>query len=113
MKQSDVCGPELLRVYALQSLDGLGFQSDDAALVRAAGSLIQYLGEIRPAGVTHLKPVRIQRPGGLRRGGREITNRIGSAGGQAMAGCDLPPTWIHPIASNMDPLGTRNRRPVP
>ncbi|MDE3004757.1 MAG: DNA mismatch repair protein MutS, partial [Gemmatimonadota bacterium] len=61
--EEDVCGPELLRVYALQSLDGLGFQSDDTALVRAAGSLIQYLGEIRPAGVTHLQPVRIQRPG--------------------------------------------------
>lgn len=63
MFEEDVCGPELLRVFALQSLDGLGFQSDDAGLVRAAGSLIQYLGEIRPAGVTHLKPVRIQRPG--------------------------------------------------
>jgi DNA mismatch repair protein MutS len=63
MFEEDVCGPELLRVFALQSLDGLGFQSDDTALVRVAGSLIQYLGEIRPAGVTHLKPVRIQRPG--------------------------------------------------
>ncbi len=63
MFEADVCGPELLRVYGLQSLDGLGFQSDDVALVRATGSLIQYLGEIRPAGVTHLKPVRIQRPG--------------------------------------------------
>lgn len=63
MFEEDVCGPELLRVFALQSLDGLGFQSDDSGLVRAAGSLIQYLAEIRPAGVTHLKPVRIQRPG--------------------------------------------------
>ncbi|MGB1656143.1 MAG: DNA mismatch repair protein MutS [Longimicrobiales bacterium] len=63
MFEEDVCGPELLRVFALQSLDGLGFQSDDTRLVRAAGSLIQYLAEIRPAGVTHLKPVRIQRPG--------------------------------------------------
>lgn len=63
MFEEDVCGPELLRVFALQSLDGLGFQSDDTGLVRAAGSLIQYLAEIRPAGVTHLKPVRIQRPG--------------------------------------------------
>lgn len=63
MFEEDVCGPELLRVYALQSLDGLGFQSSDSALVRAAGSLIQYLGEIRPAGVTHLKPVSIRRPG--------------------------------------------------
>ena len=63
MFEEDVCGPELLRVFALQSLDGLGFQSDDGALVCAAGSLIQYLGEIRPFGVTHLQPVRIQRPG--------------------------------------------------
>ncbi len=63
MFEEDVCTSELLRVYGLQALDGLGFQSGDAELVRATGSLIQYLGEIRPSGVTHLKPVRVLRPG--------------------------------------------------
>ena len=63
MFESDLSADELLRVYGLQSLDGFGFQANDTVLVRAAGSLIRYLGEIRPAGVSHLKPVRIRRPG--------------------------------------------------
>ena len=63
MFEADICADELLRVYGLQSLDGFGFQVTDTVLVRAAGALIQYLGEVRPAGVTHLKPVRIRRPG--------------------------------------------------
>ena len=63
MFELDVASDALLRVYSVQSLDGFGFQSEDTALVRAAGALIQYLKEIRPGGVTHLKPVRIRRPG--------------------------------------------------
>ncbi|MDX1492962.1 MAG: DNA mismatch repair protein MutS [Longimicrobiales bacterium] len=63
MFEEDVATDELLRVYSVQSLDGFGFQSEDGLLVRAAGGLIQYLGEIRPSGVTHLKPVSIRRPG--------------------------------------------------
>jgi len=59
----DGCEAELLRVYAIQSLDGFGFQSGDRALVSAVGALIQYLKEIRPAGVTHLRPVSVLRPG--------------------------------------------------
>ena len=65
MFEEDVATPELLRTYAVQSLDGFGFQAADGALVRAAGSLVQYLAEIRPAGVTHLKPVRVRRPGSV------------------------------------------------
>ena len=57
------CEAALLGAYGLHSLDGLGFQTDDAAIVSATGSLIQYLKEIRPAGVTHLRPVSIERPG--------------------------------------------------
>lgn len=63
MFEEDVCAAELLRVYGLQSLDGLGFQSQDGILIRAAGALVQYLKEVRPSGVTHLRPVRIRRPG--------------------------------------------------
>jgi DNA mismatch repair protein MutS len=59
----DGCEAELLRVYAVQSLDGFGFQAGDGALVAAVGALIQYLKEIRPGGVTHLRPVSIRRPG--------------------------------------------------
>jgi DNA mismatch repair protein MutS len=63
MFERDVATPELLGAYEVQSLDGFGFQSGDDALVCAAGALVQYLAEIRPAGVSHLKPVRILRPG--------------------------------------------------
>lgn len=63
MFEEDVATEELLRVYSVQSLDGFGFQSDDGLLVRAAGALVQYLGEIRPSGVTHLQAVNVQRPG--------------------------------------------------
>ena len=65
MFEADVCEEELLRAYGVRALDGFGFQPDDAPLVRAAGALIQYLKEIRPGGVTHLRPPRIERPGRL------------------------------------------------
>lgn len=63
MFELDISEDALLRAYSLQALDGLGVQASDTALVRAAGSLVQYLSEIRPAGVTHLKPLRLRRPG--------------------------------------------------
>jgi DNA mismatch repair protein MutS len=63
--EADVCEDELRRAYGVQSLEGLGFQSDDEPLARAAGALVQYVKEIRPSGVTHLRPVRIERPGRL------------------------------------------------
>jgi DNA mismatch repair protein MutS len=54
---------ELTRRYGVLSLDGLGFQSDDDALVGAAGALVQYVAEIQPSGARHLQPPRIRRPG--------------------------------------------------
>ncbi|MEJ2203558.1 MAG: DNA mismatch repair protein MutS [Gemmatimonadota bacterium] len=65
MFEEDVCARELCRVYGVQSLEGFGFQSGDGSLTRATGSLVQYLSEIRPAGVGHLRPVRIRRPGSV------------------------------------------------
>ncbi len=61
----DVCVDALTEAYGVRSLDGFGFQGGDEALARAAGSLVQYLREIRPGGVGHLRPVRIQRRGAL------------------------------------------------
>ncbi len=63
MFDPDTCRDALLRSYGVQSLEGLGFQVTDELLVRGAGALVQYLREIRPAGVRHLRPVRIERPG--------------------------------------------------
>ncbi len=58
-----IAGDEILRRYGIASLDAFGFQSGDGLLVRAAGALVQYLKEIRPGGVEHLRPPRIRRPG--------------------------------------------------
>ena len=63
MFEEDVCREELLRVYEVHSLDGLDFQPGDGCLIRATGGLAQYLREIRPSGLDHLRPVRIERPG--------------------------------------------------
>jgi DNA mismatch repair protein MutS len=56
---------EVERRYAVQGLEGFGFQSDDALLIRATGALLAYVGEIRPAGVDHLQPPRLLRRGGV------------------------------------------------
>src|SRR5688572_496311 len=51
--------------YGVRSLDGFGFQSDDGALVSAAGALVAYVQEIRPGGAAHLRAPRILRPGSV------------------------------------------------
>jgi DNA mismatch repair protein MutS len=63
MFEADVCADALRRAYGVRSLDGFGFEASDRPLIRAAGALVQYLAEIRPSGVGHLRPVRIVRPG--------------------------------------------------
>jgi DNA mismatch repair protein MutS len=54
---------ELERRHGVRSLDGFGFRDGDELLIRAAGALVAYVHEIRPAGVGHLQPPRIRRPG--------------------------------------------------
>jgi DNA mismatch repair protein MutS len=63
MFDADLSTDALLSFFGVHSLDGFGFQSEDQSLVRVSGALVQYLKEIRPAGVSHLKPPRIRRPG--------------------------------------------------
>jgi len=63
MFEADVCGDALRRAYGIRSLAGFGFEGSDRPLIRAAGAIVQYLAEIRPSGVGHLRPVRIVRPG--------------------------------------------------
>jgi DNA mismatch repair protein MutS len=60
-----VAGDALTEAYGVRSLDGFGFQAGDEALIAAAGALVHYLREIRPSGVGHLRPVRIQRRGSV------------------------------------------------
>jgi DNA mismatch repair protein MutS len=59
----DVASEELERHYAVQGLAGFGFEASDDAMVRAAGALVAYVHEIRPGGVDHLRPPRIERSG--------------------------------------------------
>ncbi|HSM03125.1 MAG TPA: DNA mismatch repair protein MutS [Longimicrobiales bacterium] len=60
---AELAREELERRYRVRSLEGFGFEADDDLLVRAAGALVGYVQEIRPAGVEHLQAPRILRPG--------------------------------------------------
>ncbi|MDT8368239.1 MAG: DNA mismatch repair protein MutS [Longimicrobiales bacterium] len=59
----DAATEEIERRYGVQGLHGFGFEAEDALLVRASGALIAYMHEIRPAGIEHLRPPRIERDG--------------------------------------------------
>jgi len=59
----DVATEELERRFGVKGLDGFGFGAGDAPLARAAGALVAYIREIRPTGVDHLRPPRIERAG--------------------------------------------------
>jgi DNA mismatch repair protein MutS len=54
----------LRRTFDVKTVEGFGFQAEgDEPLIRAAGALVGYLDEVRPAGVDHLRPPRIERRG--------------------------------------------------
>jgi DNA mismatch repair protein MutS len=59
----DVSTEELERRYGVTGLDGFGFEAGDEGLIRAAGALVAYVQEIRPTGIDHLLPPRIERAG--------------------------------------------------
>ncbi|MGQ0703166.1 MAG: DNA mismatch repair protein MutS [Gemmatimonadales bacterium] len=51
---ADLAGEELARRFQLASLDGLGLGEADRPAVGAAGALLRYLGDLKPAGLPHL-----------------------------------------------------------
>jgi len=53
----------LLRHYRIQSLDGLGILPEDVSLIQAMGALLQYLSDVQPLGVRHLRHPRLLRSG--------------------------------------------------
>ena len=55
---------ELIRQYAVASLDGFGIEATDAMAIGAAGALFRYLRELQPAGLPQLGRPIIERPGG-------------------------------------------------
>ena len=54
---------ELKRRYRVLSLDGFGFQPDDAPLIAALGALVAYVAEVQPAAIDALRAPRIERHG--------------------------------------------------
>jgi len=54
---------DLIRTYALASLDGLGIAKDDAPALGAAGALLRYARELKPGGLPHLAHPTIVRRG--------------------------------------------------
>ena len=56
---------DLLRLYGIASLDGLGVSPDDRPAIGAAGALLRYARELKPGGLPHLAHPTIVRRGDL------------------------------------------------
>jgi DNA mismatch repair protein MutS len=54
---------DLLRLYGIASLDGLGVSADDRPAIGAAGALLRYARELKPGGLPHLAHPTIVRRG--------------------------------------------------
>ena len=54
---------DLARAFRLASLDGLGVEPGDRPALGAAGALLRYARELKPAGLPHLARPRLLRPG--------------------------------------------------
>jgi len=99
---------ELLRRYGVGTLEGFGFQDGDEVLVRAAGALLAYVGEIQPSGIDHLRPPEIHRPGStmlldeMTRRNLELVAplRTGEEGG----------TLLEVVDETVTPMGARRMR---
>jgi DNA mismatch repair protein MutS len=60
----DIARETLERHYDVAGLGGFGLdREDEPHLVSAAGALVAYLEEVRPSGVDHLQPPRVERAG--------------------------------------------------
>ena len=59
----DLAVEELKRRYHVLSLDGFGFQPDDAPLISALGALVAYVAEVQPPAIDALRAPRIERHG--------------------------------------------------
>jgi DNA mismatch repair protein MutS len=55
---------ELVRHFAVASLDGFGISASDTSAIGAAGALFRYLRELQPGGLPQLGRPIVERPGG-------------------------------------------------
>ncbi|MBW3552609.1 MAG: DNA mismatch repair protein MutS [Gemmatimonadetes bacterium] len=59
----EMAADEIRRHFSLHTLDGLGFQDGDHALIGALGALLTYVREVQPASAEILRRPRLERPG--------------------------------------------------
>jgi DNA mismatch repair protein MutS len=57
----EIAADELRRHFGLHTLDGLGFEDEDASLVGALGALLAYVREVQPGCANGLRRPRIER----------------------------------------------------
>jgi DNA mismatch repair protein MutS len=62
---ADLAREDLLRSFALASLDGLGVEEGDQLALGAAGALLRYARELKPGGLPHLARPRLVRRGDI------------------------------------------------
>jgi DNA mismatch repair protein MutS len=60
---AELAREDLLRMYGIASLDGLGVSADDRPALGAAGALLRYARELKPGGLPHLAHPTIVRGG--------------------------------------------------
>ena len=60
---AEIATEELKRRYRVISLDGFGFQPEDAALIGSLGALIAYLAEVQPGAIEAIRAPRVDRQG--------------------------------------------------
>jgi DNA mismatch repair protein MutS len=103
---------EVRRRYAVQSLDGFGFQADEGPLIGALGALLAYLAEVQPGCLATLRPPRIERGGGgmvldeMTRRNLELVEPL--RGDAPRDG--RPATLIEVIDETLTPMGARRLR---
>jgi DNA mismatch repair protein MutS len=62
--EPDMAGETLARHFGLHSVEGFDLAADsDRHLLGAAGAVVSYVEEVRPAGVSHLRTPRVERAG--------------------------------------------------
>ena len=107
---ADLAREDLLRLYGIASLDGLGVSADDRPAIGAAGALLRYARELKPGGLPHLAHPTIVRRGDvlpldeMTRRNLELVEplRAGTEGGGA--------TLLEVIDRTLTPMGGRQLR---
>lgn len=96
---------ELCRHFRVANLSGYGFEPRDQWLAAACGALVQYLGEVQPAGSPGLRPPQVERPGGvmaldeMTRRNLELVETLRGTGSEG--------TLLHVLDEGCTPMGGR------